>query len=227
MTQKKPVCAVVGVGPGNGEAIARRFSADGYVVALMARQRRADNHACRRAWRSESLYVRCRRRRIRHGRFCGDAGRRGGSGGSCLQCGFGCVGHGRTSFGGRLRAQLAGQRAWAFHRLARSDSGHAAGGQGLDHRHRRDRLPSGRGWSAAAFAPAKMAQRGLAESMARHLWPAGIHVALIIVDGIGRPAGRPRAFCRPAGGRLRLACWRGGRRGVARRAGSLCLELRG
>ena len=36
----------------------------------------------------------------------------------------------------------------------------------------------------AAFAPAKAAQRSLAESMARHLWPAGIHVALVIVDGV-------------------------------------------
>jgi NAD(P)-dependent dehydrogenase (short-subunit alcohol dehydrogenase family) len=36
----------------------------------------------------------------------------------------------------------------------------------------------------AAFAPAKAAQRSLAESMARALWPAGIHVSLIIVDGV-------------------------------------------
>lgn len=36
----------------------------------------------------------------------------------------------------------------------------------------------------AAFAPAKAAQRSLAESMARSLWPAGIHVSLIILDGI-------------------------------------------
>src|SRR6516164_7775384 len=35
---KHPVCAVVGIGPGNGEAFARRFSADGYAVALMARR---------------------------------------------------------------------------------------------------------------------------------------------------------------------------------------------
>jgi NAD(P)-dependent dehydrogenase (short-subunit alcohol dehydrogenase family) len=33
---------------------------------------------------------------------------------------------------------------------------------------------------SAAFAPAKAAQRSLAESMARQLWPAGIHVALLI-----------------------------------------------
>lgn len=35
----------------------------------------------------------------------------------------------------------------------------------------------------AAFAPAKAAQRSLAESMARTLWPVGIHVSLIVVDG--------------------------------------------
>ena len=36
---------------------------------------------------------------------------------------------------------------------------------------------------SAAFAPAKAAQRALAESMARSLWPDGIHVALMVVDG--------------------------------------------
>jgi NAD(P)-dependent dehydrogenase (short-subunit alcohol dehydrogenase family) len=40
------------------------------------------------------------------------------------------------------------------------------------------------GPAAAAFASAKAAQRSLAESMARHLWPAGIHVALVIIDGV-------------------------------------------
>jgi NADP-dependent 3-hydroxy acid dehydrogenase YdfG len=37
---------------------------------------------------------------------------------------------------------------------------------------------------AAGFAPAKAAQRSLAESMARQLWPKGIHVSLVIVDGV-------------------------------------------
>jgi NAD(P)-dependent dehydrogenase (short-subunit alcohol dehydrogenase family) len=51
---------------------------------------------------------------------------------------------------------------------------------------------------AAAFAQSKMAQRALAESMARHLWPAGIHVALIIVDGVvGGPVTRSRFGNRP------------------------------
>ncbi len=33
----KPVCVVIGVGPGNGTAIARKFAAQGYAVALCAR----------------------------------------------------------------------------------------------------------------------------------------------------------------------------------------------
>ena len=34
---QKPVCAVVGAGSGNGAAFARRFTAEGYAVALLAR----------------------------------------------------------------------------------------------------------------------------------------------------------------------------------------------
>ncbi len=33
----KLVCAIVGVGPGNGAAYARRFASNGYQVALLAR----------------------------------------------------------------------------------------------------------------------------------------------------------------------------------------------
>lgn len=36
----------------------------------------------------------------------------------------------------------------------------------------------------AAFAPAKASQKSLCESMARHLWPDGIYIALVIVDGV-------------------------------------------
>ena len=43
-----------------------------------------------------------------------------------------------------------------------------------------------------------MAQRALAESMARHLWPVGVHVALIVVDGVvGGPVMRSRFEERP------------------------------
>lgn len=40
------------------------------------------------------------------------------------------------------------------------------------------------GANTAAFAPAKAAQHSLAESMARKLWPEGIHVSIVVIDGI-------------------------------------------
>ena len=36
----KRVCVVAGIGPGNGAAFARRFGAEGYAIALLARSRR-------------------------------------------------------------------------------------------------------------------------------------------------------------------------------------------
>jgi len=44
-----------------------------------------------------------------------------------------------------------------------------------------------------AFAAGKAAQRSLAESLARTLWPQGIHVALLYIDGlVDAPAARER-----------------------------------
>ncbi|MEO7166133.1 MAG: SDR family NAD(P)-dependent oxidoreductase [Spartobacteria bacterium] len=45
----------------------------------------------------------------------------------------------------------------------------------------------GGGW--LAFSSAKFALRGLVQSLARELWPEGIHVAHVVVDGIIGPAG--------------------------------------
>jgi NAD(P)-dependent dehydrogenase (short-subunit alcohol dehydrogenase family) len=44
----------------------------------------------------------------------------------------------------------------------------------------------GRG-GASAFSSAKFGVRGLAESLARELWPKGIHVAHAVIDGVIGP----------------------------------------
>lgn len=45
----------------------------------------------------------------------------------------------------------------------------------------------GGGW--LAFSSAKFALRGLVQSLARELWPQGVHVAHVVVDGVIGPAG--------------------------------------
>ena len=194
---KHPVCAVVGVGPGNGEAFARRFAADGYAVALMAR--RTDLTA----------------------KLAGELPRM-----KAFACDVADAASVASAFE-RTEAELgevdvlvfnAGsgvwgsieevspedfERAWRINTLGLFLTARKV----IPAMRRRGRgaivvvgaTASRRGVAGtAAFAPAKMAQRGLAKSMARHLWPAGIHVALIIVDGVvGGPVTRSRFADRP------------------------------
>jgi len=182
-----PVCAVVGVGPGNGEAFARRFSADGYAVALMAR--RTDLTAKLAAELPHAASYAC---------DAADA--------KSVEAAFGLI---RRDLGevdvlifnagsgvwGTIEEVAAEdfERAWRINALGLF----LASREVIPAMRRKGKgaiivvgaTASRRGVAGtAAFAPAKMAQRALAESMARHLWPAGIHVALIVVDGGVRSA---------------------------------------
>jgi len=195
---KTPVCAVVGIGPGNGEAFARRFAAEGYAVALMAR----------RTELTSKLAV-----ELPLARACGCDAANAASVAAAFE---------------QTRAELgevdvlvynAGSGVWGtieevspedFERswrvntlglfLAAKMVVPAMRARGSGAIIVVGATASRRGVAGtAAFAPAKMAQKGLAESMARHLGPAGIHVALIVVDGIVRsPAAQARFPDRPA-----------------------------
>lgn len=183
MTTSAKVAVVAGVGGGNGAALARRFAAEGHAVAMLARSR-----GSLEAFEQEI------------------AGSRG------FECDVASAESVARAFSS-IRAQLgpvdvllynAGsgvfadvesitpeqfEQSWRVNaygaflcarqvipdmKLRKSGSivfiGATASRRG--------------GPRTAAFAPAKAAQRSLAESMARSLWPSGIHVALIIVDGV-------------------------------------------
>ena len=194
---KAPVCAVVGVGPGNGEAFARRFAEDGYALALLARRAdltarlaselpRAKAYACDVA---DAASVAAAFEKIRA--ELGDVDVLVFNAGSGV---WGAIEEVSpedferawriNAFGLFLTARQAIPAMRARGRGAIIVVGATASRRGVA--------------GTAAFAPAKMAQRGLAESMARHLGPAGIHVALVIVDGIVRsPAARARYPDRP------------------------------
>ncbi len=177
------VCVVVGVGPGNGAALGRRFAKEGYRVALLARttatsQPLAEHLANARAYACDVT----------------DA--------ASVAEAFDAIAHELGPVDTLI--YNAGSGTWgtveeitpaalegAFHvstlgllltaqKVIPPMKARGAGNIVVI-----GATASRRGVArTAAFAPAKAAQRSLAESMARHLWPQHIHVCLIIVDGV-------------------------------------------
>ncbi|MEJ0007814.1 MAG: SDR family NAD(P)-dependent oxidoreductase [Steroidobacteraceae bacterium] len=182
MTAKK-VCVVIGVGPGNGSALGRRFAKEGYGVALLARTDQTS--AALAATLPEARAYACDVTDAASVAQTFDALERdlgsvhtlvynAGSGvwgtieeidAAALESAF------RVNAVGLL---LAAKRAIpSMKRLGEGNIvviGATSSRRGVAR--------------TAAFAPAKAAQKSLTESMARHLWPQNIHVSLIIVDGV-------------------------------------------
>jgi NAD(P)-dependent dehydrogenase (short-subunit alcohol dehydrogenase family) len=184
MNNVQPVCVINGVGPGNGAAFARRFAAAGYRVALIARS--AD--------------------------FCDSLAAEIGDSAHAYQCDIGDPTGVSETFA-RIREALgpvevllhnAGAGIWgdfeslelsAFEQSWRVNTlGLVAAARAVAPDMRRaghgsiivtGATASRRGAAkTAAFASAKGAQRNLTESLAKQLWPDGIHVSTIMIDGI-------------------------------------------
>ena len=178
----KPVCAIVGVGPGNGASFARRFSAAGYAVALMARGEAFMGELA--STLNDANAYRC------------DA-----SDPETIAAAFDSIHqdlgevdvliyNAGAGMWGTVEEVGAGdfELAWRINALG----SFVAAQQVIPAMKRAGRgaivfvgaTASIRGGAKfTAFASAKAAQRSLAQSMARHLWPEGIHVALLIIDG--------------------------------------------
>ncbi len=180
MSESK-VCVVVGVGPGNGEAFARRFAAGGYRVALLARSEEPAK-ALAEELGGESYQCDVRdtdQLRDVLGQIHGDLG----------PIDVLLYNAGSGVFGDLEAVDEETMRvAWEVNVLglftatktvapAMKERGGAIVVTGA--------TASLRGGARfAAFASAKGAQRNLVQSMARHLQPHGVHVALVIVDGM-------------------------------------------
>lgn len=177
------VVVVAGVGPGNGAALAERFAAEGRPVAMLSRnQESADALAAKIAGAK--------------GYACdvSDASSVSACFGA-IQAEMGEVGTLLYNAGSGVFADVETITAEQFEQAWRVN----ALGSFLC---AREVIPAMKargsgdivfigatasrkgGKMGAAFAPAKAAQRSLAECMARALWPAGIHVALIVIDGV-------------------------------------------
>ena len=180
------VAVIVGVGPGLGASLARRFACEGMAVAV----------AARRAEKMASLVE--------------ELGRSGGAGRA-----YGCdatdegqvtalLAAVREELGvpdlvvfnasGRVRKSILDIATDEFERAWRNA---CLGGFIVGREAARLMLPRGRGTilftgatasvksyaGSAGFAVGKFGLRALAQSMARELGPRGIHVAHVIVDG--------------------------------------------
>lgn len=179
----QPVCAIVGVGPGNGAAFARQFAGAGYRVALIARSREVLNALETELEASKA--------------YCCDV-----TDPASVQQTFRQI----RSDMGEIETLIynAGAGVWGnFDQISpesfeQSWKVNALGSFLVSKEvipsmqaHKRGNIiftgatASRRGnVFTAAFAPAKAAQRSLAESLARYLGPQGIHVSLIIIDGV-------------------------------------------
>ncbi len=177
-----PVCVVVGVGKGNGEALVRAFAQDGYQVVLMART----------ASKIEAL-----------------AEEVGGTAVPCdatdnasIEAAFARVAAevgpvhtlvwnvGNGVWGDLDKVDVDGMElAWRTNALGlfvaakQVVPGMRGLGEGAILVTGATASRRGKPFTTA-FAAGKAAQRSLCQSLARQLWPEGIHVALVIVDGI-------------------------------------------
>ncbi|NEX93189.1 SDR family NAD(P)-dependent oxidoreductase [Caulobacter sp. 17J65-9] len=179
----KPVCVVVGVGEGNGAALARRFSDDGYATALLARG--LDYTTALAAELPDSKAYACD---VGEARAVGEAFAAirhdlGEPAVLAYNAGSGVWGSAEEISPAQFEA------AWRVNALGlllcAQQVTPAMKAKGAGAIVVTGATASRRGGiKTAAFAPAKAAQRSLCESLARRLWPAGIHVAVIIVDGV-------------------------------------------
>jgi NAD(P)-dependent dehydrogenase (short-subunit alcohol dehydrogenase family) len=190
-------CAIVGAGPGNGLAFARRFAADGYGVALIGRTGEKLEAVAAEVLGSRAVP--------------GDAGDPGS-----LRAAFRTVrdamgpvdvllyNAGSGQWGNFREITPEGlESGWRTNVLGLLVAGQAVAEEMIARGHGAivvtGATASLRGnVGTAAFAPAKAAQRSLAQSMAKYLGPMGVHVACVIVDGvIGTPAARTRMTDKP------------------------------
>ena len=178
----KPVCAIVGIGPKNGAAFARRFDKAGYRVALLSRGSSLSDELAKEL--SDARAYQC------------DA-----SNPESVQNAFGEI---QAEMGTvDVLVYNAGSGSWqtveeiSVEDFESSWRVNALGALVAAQQVIPGMKKSGNGNiiivgataslrgrpKTTGFAAAKAAQRSLAQSMAKHLGPQGIHVALLIIDG--------------------------------------------
>jgi NAD(P)-dependent dehydrogenase (short-subunit alcohol dehydrogenase family) len=183
MAAKRKVAVVAGVGPGNGAALTRRFSEAGYAVAMLARTRESLAPLEKEVDRARGFECDVSSAESVAHAFARVRSELGPVDVLLYNAGSGTFADVENitpaQFEQSWRVNAYGALLCA--REVIPDMKVKANGSIVFIGATASRRGGPR---SAAFAPAKAAQRSLAESMARSLWPAGIHVSVIIVDGV-------------------------------------------
>ncbi len=179
----KPVCVIVGVGPGNGASFARKFRQQGYQVVILARNEAYLAELSRQL--DGAPFYSCDVTNV-----------------SQLEAVFQKIlrqfGEVDTLIYNAGAGQFKNVEDTTVEEFERSWQINALGCFVACKQLLPAMIDAGRGnfvvigataslrgsAKAAPFASAKAAQRSLAQSMARHLGPKGIHVSYVIVDGV-------------------------------------------
>lgn len=179
----KPVCAVVGVGPGNGAALARAFAREEMAIALLAR-----GTDCSNGLASELQDARAYKCDISSpdeiaAAFSAMRKDLGDPAVMIYNAGSGVRGDAESisleAFENAWRVNALGALAASQQVIPAMKS---AGAGAIIFIGATASLRGGA--QTAGFASGKAAQRSLAESMARSLGPQGIHVSLIVIDAV-------------------------------------------
>lgn len=180
------VALVTGVGPGLGAALARRFAREGFRVGLIARSREFIDELAREislhgagalaltadVGKTDEIMAAIARVRAELGPI-----------GVLIHNASAAIGQGVAGttpeqFEQSWRVTALG--AFVCARETASDMIDAGDGAMLF----TGATSSVRGGGWLAFSSAKFAVRGLVQSLARELWPKGVHVAHVVIDGL-------------------------------------------
>lgn len=177
------VCAIIGIGPGNGQALVRHFCAGGYKVAMLSR--RADSFSELAEACSQATGFTCdatNEDQVRQ-TFAKIESELGPVSVVVYNAGAGV-------FTNAEEASAADfEKSWKVNVLGLLLTAKAALPQFRKHE-QASLIVTGASaaWrgraNTAPFASAKAAQRSLAQSLARQFGPEKIHVAYMVVDGV-------------------------------------------
>lgn len=180
---QNPVCVIVGAGPGNGAALAQKFAKEGFDVALLARNQQRLASLATFLPRAKAFACDVTDSASVHSAFTAIAQEMGAVDTVIYNAGKGVWGDALSvsleDFEAVWRVNALG--SFMVARQVLPAMRQAGKGTIIFMGATASRRGAAK---AVAFAPAKAAQRILAESLARAYGPDGVHVCLIVIDGV-------------------------------------------